>query len=534
MRTLRHYLPVVLVAAVFVAVVATMPTTVPTASNAVPGGALSKRAAAVAQGRLPAGITPAPTPGTPGITVGGVSCGPGVRQVPWSAYAPICEPAWHGNNGGATWPGVTRTTITITYRYAVSQEEQVLYALVAPSVIGTNAGTIAAMQGYIKLFNRTFELYGRHVVLRPFVGRGDFLEEDQGNDAPQAQADAYRAKALGAFADVSFLASTPLYDQDLAKEGIISIGATFMTQRWFEQEAPYAYSPIAPCDELAKGGAEFVGRSMAGMPAIYAGSPSLRDRIRKFGLVYPDLPDYTECADAFLQALERNYGVRNVTVAPYAPNVAELDKEATNIVAQMRAAGVTTIICACDPVSPILLTQDAHAQGYIPEWFSFNIGDAFARLPDQVEWAHAMAAGSQDIPLADQEAYRAWELAEPGTQPPTPTFGAIYENLLLLFDALQAAGPDLTPWTFERGFFSLPPSEPGGQFGAWLFGHDVFAPTASTGVVWWSPSTISIADGKRGAWLACNDGRQYGIRGNFNLPPDHVQLQCFGQAPTSQ
>src|SRR5438477_11140252 len=66
------------------------------------------------------GITPAAAPGSAGTAVSGVHCGPGVRQVPWSAYAPLCEPAYHGNNGGATSTGVTASTITITYRMADS------------------------------------------------------------------------------------------------------------------------------------------------------------------------------------------------------------------------------------------------------------------------------------------------------------------------------------------------------------------------------------------------------------------------------
>ncbi len=519
-RIARHYIPVVAIAAIFVVVIATMPSTVPTGSG-LPGSSSTPTPS-------PSGITPAAPPDSPGIAVSGVHCKPGARQVTWSDYAPLCEPAWHGDNGGSTSPGVTSNTITVTYRYAVSEAEKVLYSLVAPSVVGTNSGTIATMEGYIKLFNRTFELYGRHVVLKPFTGKGDFLQEDEGNDASAAQADAAHAKALGAFADVSLLASTPLYDQDLAKEGVVAIGASLMTQQWFEQYAPYEFSPSASCNELAQGGAEFVGRSMAGMPAIYAGNPAMHTEIRRFGLIYPSVTEYTACADTFVHTMEDTYHVTPAKVVAYSINLGELGQEATSIIAQMKAANVTTVICACDPVSPILLTESAVAQNYYPEWFSFNIGNSFARLPDQKEWAHAFGAGTQTLPLSEQEAYQAWELADPGTQPPSPTFATVYVNLLLLFDALQAAGPDLTPQTLERGFFHLPESLPGGEFGTWVFGKNVFAPTASTGIVWWDPQAISVSSGKKGAWLACNGGKQYGILPGFQLPPAHQQLQCFG------
>ncbi len=67
----------------------------------------------------------------------GVHCGPGVRQVPWSAYAPWCEPAYHGNNGGATAPGMTGNTITLTYRIASG----------APGAVLSDPGVISSYLG---------------------------------------------------------------------------------------------------------------------------------------------------------------------------------------------------------------------------------------------------------------------------------------------------------------------------------------------------------------------------------------------------
>ncbi len=516
-RVLKRYLPVVVLVAAFFAIIGTLPSTISTASTST---------------NIPnVHVTPPAAPGTPGTTVGGVKCKPGVRQLPWSHYAPICIPKWTGNNGGATAPGVTAKTITITYRYAVSPSEQELYSLVAPSVVGTNAGTIQAMQAYIKIFNKYFELYGRKVVLKPFTGKGDFLKEDMGEDAAQAEADAATAKSLGAFADVSILASTQLYDQYLAHEHIIAIGATLMRQSWFKQYAPYEYSPSAPCGELSAGAANFIGRAMAGMPAIYAGNKSMQTETRKFGILYPSNPQYTYCAQQAVKTLESVYHVHPVVVA-YSIDVATLASEAASIMDKMKADGVTTIMCACDPVSPILLTQDANAMKYYPEWFWFDIGNAFARLMNQAEWAHALGGGIPTPPLNQQGAYKAFEMADPGVTP-SPTFSAVYEPLLLLFDGLQAAGPDLTPQTFEKGFFKLPPSLPGGMFGYWKFGHDVFAPVSSDGIVWWSPTAISPVSGKKGAWLPCNNGKQFaelaGVAPGLSLPPAHQQLQCFGR-----
>ncbi|MCL5885624.1 MAG: hypothetical protein M1280_01090, partial [Actinobacteria bacterium] len=136
---------------------------------------------------VPSGVTPPPASGAPGVTVSGSKCGPGIRQIPGNTYTPICLPKWSGNNGGATAPGVTAHHINVTYRYATSQILQLLYGFVPRSVIGTNANTFHTLETYVKYFNSRFELYGRTVSVKSFVGQGNFITEDTGGGVQQAQ-----------------------------------------------------------------------------------------------------------------------------------------------------------------------------------------------------------------------------------------------------------------------------------------------------------------------------------------------------------
>ncbi|HWC37696.1 MAG TPA: hypothetical protein VG476_04155, partial [Acidimicrobiales bacterium] len=92
------------------------------------------------------GITAAAAPGSAGTAVSGVHCGPGVRQVPWSAYAPWCEPAYRGNNGGATALGVTGSTITLTYRIADSGESKAVFAAAGQAGNATDQQYVQDMQ----------------------------------------------------------------------------------------------------------------------------------------------------------------------------------------------------------------------------------------------------------------------------------------------------------------------------------------------------------------------------------------------------
>lgn len=478
-----------------------------------------------------ASVTPAAAPGTPGTTVGGVACGPGVRQVPWSKYAPLCVPAWHGNNGGATAPGVTATTITLTYRDAESTELAALSSEVGPSLLPTNQTVVSVMSSYINLFNRTFELYGRHVVLKAFKGQGDFLQEDLGGDQAQAQSDAATAASLGAFADISVLSSTEPYDAALADHHVIAIGAQFLPQSWFAEYAPYEYSIIPDCNKEATTTASVVGRAMAHLPAIFAGSPSLQSKTRVFGLLYPSSPLYAECAQQAAKVLKDRYGVKLAAQVSYALSLSSISNQASTAIAEMKSAGVTTVLCACDPITPLYLTAAANSQDYHPEWLTLSLDDALSRLPAQNQWAHAISGGFVSIPPVDQEAYRAYLQADGGKTPAlavSETLAAFYEPLLFFFDALQQAGPDLNPETFKQGVDSLPPSLPGGQFGAWHFGPDTYDPDADFQIMWWSPTAISAQDQRRGAWQPCNGGQRYYYSNDAASLPMGKQLSCFG------
>jgi hypothetical protein len=131
------------------------------------------------------------------------------------------------------------------------------------------------------------------------------------------------------------------------------------------------------------------------------------------------------------------------------------------------------------------------------------------------------------VPVAQQEAVTAYRLAvgDPTAEPP-PAYQYVYEPLLLLFDALQAAGPDLTPETFAAGLDSLPPSLPGGELGPWSFGPGTVDPAAGFQLLRWDASAISPVDDRPGTGLPCNGGVVVSFADPAASLPDHRQLSC--------
>lgn len=458
-------------------------------------------------------ITPPKPPGSAGVTRGGVRCGEGIRQVPWSAYAPICIPRWSGNNGGATARGVTKKTITITFRKSNTAQDSALKSIAGDTWISDD-DYIADLQNLIPLFNRTFELYGRRVVLKPFQGEGNWLQEYQGQNQQGAQADAATARKMGAFADDSHLVyMTPPYAQSLAQEGVISLNTLSFTQAFYERYSPYMYSYTPTADKLAGWYTNVICNRLHGRKATFAGNPIYKRTKRVFGLTVLDTPNYIEVGNFMQRWMKEQCGAEFVERVNYALDPVSEQRQAPSIIARMKAAGVTTFVCYCSYSMLQYLTHHANQQDYHPEWVVDAGGDMSGRLPAQNQWAHAIGYNdhyfmTSGIVRERSEAYRAYELGSGGKEPRSQYFAMAYYGLLHFFSGLQQAGPNLTPETFQRGMFSLPTSELG-DAGTWSFGRGAFTPGVNTQVTRWKPNRRSGHDGRQGSWVPCDRGRFY-------------------------
>jgi len=568
-RVARRYLALVVGAAALVLVVVTVPTKTPDSGNQALGignsgasnsSGLGAGAGAVQAGGLQntasggtagtgatagGGSSGSGGAGTTGGQVGGISqpggatttasgvarsgvkCGPGVRQVTWSVYAPPCVSTFTGSNGGATSRGVTAKTITLSFRLGNSQEDAAVNAAAGSAAPAPDPVFVADMNTYISYFNRQYELYGRQVVLKAFQGQGDYITEDQGQGADKASADAATAKSLGAFGDATFyLKGSDPYWRALAQNGVVAFGPLGYPQSYYQQYAPYWWSVSATGTMAADWFVNATCRRLAGMNAIYAPDKTMQVKKRVFGLIHPDNPQYISIAND----IKKGVGACGVSPkeASYSINVVQYQAQATNIVAQMRAAGVTTVLCYCDPLVPIFLENAAQSQQYNPEWISTYWGDGQARQPNNGNWGGLIAMGGQSPDMKQTEAYKVFKLASGGAEPREQYYAVAYAALMQIFNGLQAAGPDLTPVTFARGTFSLPPS--GDSFmGQWTYGNNKFSPATNVQIGWYDPNMTSAFDGKKGGYRNCANGQKFPLSSSTGWGGPGEQLHCFGK-----
>src|SRR3546814_4894288 len=91
---------------------------------------------------------------------------------------------------------------------------------------------------------------------------------------------------------------------------------------------------------------------------------------RKLALVAPDNAEYQESVNLYLDLL----GQAGISVAlnlKYKLDISSMPNQASNIIAQLKDNGITTVLCGCDPVMLALgMTPKANEQNYEPEWLT--------------------------------------------------------------------------------------------------------------------------------------------------------------------
>jgi hypothetical protein len=238
-----------------------------------------------------------------GTTVGGTKCMPGTPQFA-SPYADPCIPKFTGNNGGATYRGVTSTEIVLAQRqFPSTSNSQQVAAQAEAAGVALPAVSDQVEQVFLNYFNKAFDLYGRKVVIEPMTATGNSTLEALNQDQTQACADAATiADQMHAFGEVGFAANfngaggTGPFSTCAADDHLVEFGGdVYYNEGAFQAENPYVWSATQNCTLISANEAEVVGTMLADKPAKYAGEPDLISKTRKFGTYVPNVPAYLTC-----------------------------------------------------------------------------------------------------------------------------------------------------------------------------------------------------------------------------------------------
>jgi hypothetical protein len=419
------------------------------------------------------------------------SCDPGTGLVSMpNSLAPECY-ANVDDNGGATARGVTADTIKVVV-YLAPETDPVLDFITAPiNADDTNAQIRATYQGFVDMFNATYQTYGRKVELTFLDGSG--LSQDE----VQARADAVKAiEELDAFAVWSGPVLSNAWTEEIKARGGVCLGCPGL-----RDAAPSAFTITPTASQIRQHFVEYLSKKLAGKPAEHAGDESMRDKERVFGQLYidtgsQDIQDGLTETQELLDAA----GIEFVEKIGYELDPGTLAEQASTAIARLQAANVTTVIIGGDPIAPKTFTEVATQQGYRPEWVlngaALQDTTAFGRTYDQGQWSHAFGISSLAARVANglgdaERLYQWWA----GEYPPADdVVGVLYPNPAMFFRGLQAAGPNLTVESFRAGMFAVPPTPSAVTAQIITFGdHGIWNAEDYAGIddfteLWWDPT----------------------------------------------
>lgn len=361
-------------------------------------------------------------------------------------FAPECMAPFEGDNGGGTDQGVTADSIKVVVYQSQDTDPIINYITDAIAVDDTNDEVFATLQNMSRYYEYFYETYGRSVELVQFVASGI------SSDEVSARADAVRiAEDIQPFMVLGGPTFTNAFGDELTARGIACISCVpSQPSSWYAERDPLVWAIDGSSPQKRTHVVEFIDKQLKGKNAEFAGDPAYQGQERRFGLLYVESSAASnELANQYAAEMEE-IGAPFAERIGYALDPATIQQTAAQVVARMKAAGITTVVFSGDPVAPRDFTREATAQEWFPEWVisAATLVDttAFARTYDQQQWRNAFGVTSLSARVSPEiSGYYRLHTWFTGEEPPAPdTIAVSVPPVALFYAVLHATGPDLT------------------------------------------------------------------------------------------
>ncbi len=461
---------------------------------------------------VPTTTTTAPAPKGPARS--GLCIGNPARQTD-SVYSAPCAAAFSGSNGGATAHNVFANEVRVGFWHVLGTPAEGKVASSAEPGESASMRTFRVLEDY---FNKRYQTYGRRV---------EFYGLSGGNDPAGDQAEARKADS-----EYKLFAAYHLNRTFCVPFARDSGPMMCNPQRHelYTQNRPNMYSFMMDRTQAAGFGAEFLCKKLLNKKAQYAGG-KLADRDRKVALVVENTPKRGISSSVQVDALKRECGA-SFGGGVYELNTDNAAGDATGIITSLQANGVTSVVLETELVNTLYLMTAASTTGFVPEWLVFNANgldfNAAGTVLPATEMNHVFGFTAWEVPrrTEESECYQAYREIDPDNEPDSSSCGNFWHPMLMIMNGIQAAGPKLTPQSFEKGLDGIGyryPVEPWAIGGG--YGPDDYTYMDNVSEIWWSPDSARPEDGSPGAYAFTYAGKRF-KRGE--LPADDGQLFKHG------
>lgn len=424
-----------------------------------------------------------------GSRVAGKRC---VGKPPRQAEDPMSPPCvsfFEGDNGGATYQGVTRDEIIAlvlsdsggrnTGESTENSGPAGSYCDVdlPPNTGGagcyiqnqtTDHGFIRFVRSFSRYFNSRYQTYGRHVH---FWHHWSNVATNSAVKRSEAADNHASLKPLAVLDQtVSTGSDDAYYDAITRRRVMVTAGSALSPPTSavnYQRRAPLLWGFIPDVEHWMQAFTSYVCTKVAPFPVKHAqggvssnGRP-MNDQPRRIALVYDNTGgltnEYRFAAQLLETYLKDQCGVSFVAKVAYSD-----DTQNGVYLAELRQKDATTLLVVGSTV-PLPLFVAADSAAFYPEVVFAGDGTIDRNLsgrlyPDNFmrnAWLMTYLIGS--LSLEEDYAFRACTEGDPSQSRAACQLAATkYQDYLLLFKMIQAAGPRLTPRNVDRGMHSLP------------------------------------------------------------------------------
>jgi hypothetical protein len=464
--------------------------------------------------------------------------------------SPPCVPYFKGDNFGSTYQGVTKDQITVVAYWDAagygpvndleeSPQPGTWVDIDAPPLPPCPPGTATysdpkqcdftetrLAKAFSHYFNTRYQTYGRHVHFWEYFTSPTQTAAGRRGDAVAIWEKMHPYAVLD---EASFGGFNTDFETAMAQLSVTVFGSTIGSQpnSFYRKNAPFAWGFWPDIEHQARSYATYVCQKVAPYPVKNFGNPpssaAPNGQKRRFGMFYPDDPRKPELkyeSDLIKQQIAA-CGVHPVMAAytseGYAVDSQDTSTDAEQAVARFRGTTGSNVTTVLYIGTENRFSSAADAAHYYPEIVVAgdlnNDNNFIGSVEDQNVWRNAWVDSFQvrTDRGTDSPGYRAYKEGNPngdqnaGTDAPNR-----YRDFFFLFEAIQVAGPRLTPQSVDQGFHAIPEKPSTSPYeAAFFFDAGDYTSVKDAQEEWWDPSGRTRGSASPGCWRMINQGKRY-------------------------
>lgn len=460
--------------------------------------------------------------------------------------SPPCVAFFQGNNGGATYQGVTKDQITVlvymdpaTYNVGDQVDQSPAGGQYCDVGLAANTGgpgcysrgtefdhkLVQMTRAFSRVFNDRYQTYGRSV--RYWIYWGMVSNATAAQKRGYAEGNYERLKPFAVIDETFLSGNDEAYADAMAERGVLifpGFESGALSGTFFRKYAPHVWAFFPDIEHWAQNYVSYVCQKVAPLRVSHTEDGRFQDgsamqgKPRRFGFLYSNdtsFPGLQVFSDLVRDGIAK-CGIQPVEEAAIIDKAGPgQDGSAAVAVTRMRGADASTLLFA--GASTLTFSQASDTSKYYPEIVIAGDGEIDRNLSGRIRnqnfmksaWVVSNQLGYYS--LDEDYGYLTCREGDSNLSRAACEFAATrYRGHFMLFRTIQAAGPRLTSDTIDRGMHAIPRlSSDHHSKAACFFDPGDFTCVKDSIEEWWHPTDRPPGKTTPGCWKMTLGGQRF-------------------------